>query len=1066
MSKSIFSYSLPTVYGFLAQGLLCAAMVFGPGKAGAVERVPILFNVPEGLQNYSGQQPVTFGIPFSKGQLKAADGLRVVDAQGKPVASQFEITAYWLPEKDSVRWLLVDCFAAVQKGKAENLFLEFGPDVKTGSQKTSLAVKQDGGQITVDTGAGTWVFNREGGSLGNFTMNIDFGNGLRNTYTAGGGNGDFKIEVEKDGPVRAVIKLTGSYGKTDGKWAKNGVPGIPVAEFVTRIRLYAGCPFARVYHSMIWMTNDGVRIGDLKFQPVTAMTDFAARAGLDGAIVTPDAEGKILLRQDDWNKASGTASGKHLDGWIEAVNSKESFFAGLRWAWQQYPVAFSATPKTLDVDLIGPAEPMSLKMMDVIHPPLKNTVPGQWEIVTYKGGIPFEDVANWHEEAIPFVSPRGVSKTWELLLWRGKSAEKTSAETKNIFAQHPVYGYADPKFATKAALPSPSSPYDPQAFPEVEGALKRAFDFYTREVGEDGDYGIWNYGDLQWCWTPSGYPAYRYWMGNGKAWSVLPWILWLRSGDRDYLENGEANSRHIMDVDTCHTHDTDWNPLDGKIRGGQYCFSAFHWGRGPTFFEVFADTEWMPYSYYLTGYERAKDVMLMEAEAIANYKYRKPYIEHVAKDPENQVSRHVYVAVKNVAALYEATGDERLKEFAEEWLNLSLSGQLESGEFVGITTNMYLDQSLNIAARIFGWDRVEKALQKWNAFQGDPLQVSDSGSLTGPNSLWTNTSLVEHGADKRLLDVAARVMNTQAVCVVEGDPRWSGLSMIAGNEAGHTLRDWVITMASLSKLPLADRPTGFIPMSGFNSRLEVTPEDVKEGMNSRHLVLALKEKEAVTIRAFYLFLRPAYRYKVTGPDGVEILKQQGEFKKGEPAAITFTIPAEAKPGVYAIEIWSKSDPGMHPPIHTTSSGGKVVNYILPGDRTIYSNHAAGQFWFVPEGKGIEVLFANFQNHSFVSRNLLLDPAGKVVATNKIEGTTPAPFPAPGSGSITSGFPKGSPCVFTPQAIEPGLYSFVVSSQPNWPHAQKTQGMKPFISGTREEWFDPAAYPCPNLAGYK
>lgn len=932
--------------------------------------------------------------------------------------------------------------------------------------KTPLTVKQDGNQITVDTGVGNWIFNRDGGNLGSFKLNVDFGNDFRNIYTAGGGNGDFKVEVEREGPVRAVVKITGTYGKTDGKWAKNGVPGIPVAEFVTRVRLYAGSPFARVYHSMIWMTNDAVRIGGLKFEPATEMTDFTTRAGLDGKVVTSDAEGKILLRQDDWNKASGTASGTHIDGWLEAVNPKGNFFAGVRWAWQQYPVAFRSTPKTLDIDLIGPAEPMSLKMMDVIHPPLKNTDQGQWEIVTYKGGVPFEDVANWHEEAIPFVSPRGVSKTWEILLWRGQSSEKLSAETKNIFAQHPVYGYADPKFATQAALPSPSSAYDPNAFPEAEAALKRAFDFYTREVGEDGDYGLWNYGDLQWCWTPSGYPAYRYWMGNGKAWSVLPWLLWLRSGDRDYLENGEANSRHIMDIDTCHTHDQDWNPIDGKIRGGQYCFSAFHWGRGPTLFEVFADTEWMPYSYYVTGYERAKDVMLMEAEAIANYKYRKPYIEYVAKDPENRVSRHVYVAIKNVGILYEATGDERLKEFAEEWLNLSLSGQLKTGEFVGITTNLYLDQSLNVAARIFGWDRLEIPLQKWNAFQGDPLKVSDSGLLAGPNSLWTNIALVEHGADKRLLDVAARVMNTQAACIAEGDPRWSGLSVISGNEAGHSLRDWVITMAALSKLPPSERPTGFLPMSGFNSRLEASPEEKKEGLNSRHLVLALKEKDAVTIQAFYLFLRPAYRCKVTGPDGIEMLKQEGEFKKGEPAVISFTIPAEANPGVYAVEILSKMDPGMHPPIHTTSSGGKVVNYILPGDRTIYSGHAAGQFWFVPESKGVEILFGHFQNHAIVSRNLLFDPAGKVIATNHIEGTTPAPPSAAGSTSVASGFPKGSPCVFTPQTVEPGLYSFVVSSQPNWPHSQKIQGIKPFVSGLREEWFDPASYPCPNLSGYK
>jgi hypothetical protein len=32
-------------------------------------------------------------------------------------------------------------------------------------------------------------------------------------------------------------------------------------------------------------------------------------------------------------------------------------------------------------------------------------------------------------------------------------------------------------------------------------------------------------------------------MNHGKGWSIVPWVLWLRSGEREYSENGEALAR-------------------------------------------------------------------------------------------------------------------------------------------------------------------------------------------------------------------------------------------------------------------------------------------------------------------------------------------------------------------------------------------------------------------------------------------------------------------------------------------------------------------------------------------
>jgi len=86
--------------------------------------------------------------------------------------------------------------------------------------------------------------------------------------------------------------------------------------------------------------------------------------------------------------------------------------------------------------------------------------------------------------------------------------------------------------------------------------------------------------------STQGHAIYRYWMNNGKGWSILPWALWIRSGDRRYWENGEANSRHCMDVDTCHVRGWERDPNDFRLRGGQYHYSAIHWGYGPEVFHL------------------------------------------------------------------------------------------------------------------------------------------------------------------------------------------------------------------------------------------------------------------------------------------------------------------------------------------------------------------------------------------------------------------------------------------------------------------------------------------------
>jgi len=113
-------------------------------------------------------------------------------------------------------------------------------------------------------------------------------------------------------------------------------------------------------------------------------------------------------------------------------------------------------------------------------------------------------------------SIRGSSKTYEFVLWHDDEA--LTIQQKNILVQSPVLGFADPSFSTLANEPCLLSPVNTALFPEIEEALDYSFDWYTKERAADGDYGFWNYGDIQWQWNGNEYVEYRYWMNHGKGW--------------------------------------------------------------------------------------------------------------------------------------------------------------------------------------------------------------------------------------------------------------------------------------------------------------------------------------------------------------------------------------------------------------------------------------------------------------------------------------------------------------------------------------------------------------------
>jgi hypothetical protein len=226
----------------------------------------------------------------------------------------------------------------------------------------------------------------------------------------------------------------------------------------------------------------------------------------------------------------------------------------------------------------------------------------------------------------------------------------------------------------------------------------------TRLWGDS--YGAFDFGDI----LHKGKRAHRYWLHNRYFTPSVFWLWYARGGDRRAFEFGESNARHVMDIDTTHTeYDFEYKcgtpprypgkrrVFRGTPRVGD--IGAIHWAssrpnafacelrpaprggceRNPRgvqvpMFTVPADyASYLTTYYYLTGYERARDVAAEVAD----------YIGTMARRPEQEYwrqteSRGLGAGLKAASDLYELFGGPWL-ETAAARTALDLIGMADGG---------------------------------------------------------------------------------------------------------------------------------------------------------------------------------------------------------------------------------------------------------------------------------------------------------------------------------------------------------------------------------------------------
>ncbi len=190
-------------------------------------------------------EPLTFGVPLPKAFAREDAQFCLTTAGGRPRAVQSRALDRW--SDGSVRWLLVDAQADVDPQLDAVLDLT-APSSAPETPPGRLNVLEDAGGVQVDTGKTRFVI-RPGGRFpfesvesGHAPLLEDAGLFVTNAQGAVARASLDRVELEESGPLRAVVRLSGT-----------ALTGVGRALYVTaRLHFYAGLPTVRV---LLTLTN-------------------------------------------------------------------------------------------------------------------------------------------------------------------------------------------------------------------------------------------------------------------------------------------------------------------------------------------------------------------------------------------------------------------------------------------------------------------------------------------------------------------------------------------------------------------------------------------------------------------------------------------------------------------------------------------------------------------------------------------------------------------------------------------------------------------------------------------
>jgi len=340
-----------------------------------VQRVRLSASGATGIEY--DDEPVTFGVPFSEGDLSTDDERRVVTADGKPIPVQTEVLATWTPDGDDVKWLLVDAQLSVDAGTEPDLFLEYGDGVAaTPSLEQEVTVTQADRHIEIDTGPMTlgirsrfdhwrkphtpelfkycYVTDDAGRERDLFAGRVGphlYATDTRgNRYDSRSSGPAPKVTIEESGPIRTCIRVDGHHVMKEGP---------KFCPYTLRLHVFAGSTDIRIQHTFTFDQEPS----DTELSSIGIRLPIQAGDGLRAAIAGSDTVhhasnfNELYFHQRDHTNHEVTRDGEsygtggRTDGWASLSGDRGGMAAVIANSWQEYPTGFSIDDRGIDVEI-------------------------------------------------------------------------------------------------------------------------------------------------------------------------------------------------------------------------------------------------------------------------------------------------------------------------------------------------------------------------------------------------------------------------------------------------------------------------------------------------------------------------------------------------------------------------------------------------------------------------------------------------------------------------------------------------------------------------------------------
>ena len=695
---------------------------------------------------------VRTGVPFPIGALTDASQLRLETAAGAEVPAQFDVLVRW-PD-GSIKVALANTVANL--GTAQGFRVAYGAGVTRAALARNVQVTGSAAtELTVDTGLVKFAVNNKGivsklwrdananGSFETSEQVIDSGDMFMVSakdnleYLASAAT-NATVTIEENGPLRAVIKATGSLTNSSGTrlvkylvryYASQGSDKLDIDASIIDDSLEAN---VETVPSTYALAGKSLGLRWTYVADTAAAYRFGGESGVAyGGTVTGEhyisQAGKFnYVNGEDKGHTfsySGVGAGTKAPGWVSLDTGARHLTLMVKDFWQQFPNELKVNGKTLTAELF-PARSVG---------------------TTANTSAPAPTNAEYKRGNTLYFARNGGAKTYQLRMAFAAATPATTdiVNLNDSFQRHRLDLMAAPAwYASSGVFGDLSVGTSSTGTTGYDAYLMK--DIYEASIEKvDGNatmYGWRDYGDrLRGGWTvqsdgvkvPSFYNDTH--VGANNFFKEF-----LRTGDQRWYQLAELSTQHFRDLDVSHGPRAGYWSTGGQAQpageihamsheNGDHQVRNLHWGH--------SHVSGMTDSYLLTGDKRSYDVVSEVAgwwKFVAPYFFQRPFkAADKYREAERDYSWPLYVMNEWVRVSGDATYHKEvaggLVDYMNQWFRTP-ANHIGYSPSTGLVSNTVL-ASNNAAAGTGYWTMTK--MDNSNGYNGTGTNPWMAGALLG-----------------------------------------------------------------------------------------------------------------------------------------------------------------------------------------------------------------------------------------------------------------------------------------------------------------------------------------------